>query len=97
MEIQDDRTKEQMETHIWLVIGTDRFLSGWGQAKNGSSYAAWACKMEDAPKVLNWVENRGDQLRVRETVCRPGARYRPNPAYCAHLHIYVVDGNHTSL
>ncbi len=56
--IQDDRTPEQKATHPILVIGTDSFMSGWGGASGGSSFAAWACRPEDESKVLRYVESR---------------------------------------
>ena len=43
----DDRTPDEIKTHIWIVAGTDSFLSGWGEAKGGVSYAGWACKYND--------------------------------------------------
>ena len=39
MIFQDDRTPEQKKTHTLIVLATDRFMSGWGMAKNGVSYA----------------------------------------------------------
>ena len=90
MKIQDDRTLEQKATHTVLIIGTDSFMSGWGEAKGGASYAAWACEPKDAPQVLAWVERRTDMKRVRVVY----GDYRPNSQLCAHLHIYVVDDNH---
>ena len=93
MIIVDDRNEEQKKTHTIIFVGTDKFLSGWGQAQGGASYAGWACKSEDRYKVENWVRNRGDMLRVREV----GNNYRPNPRYCAHFHIYVVDENHPAI
>ena len=98
---KDDRTPEEHKTHTWLVIGTDKLLSGWGGAKGGASYAAWACRPEDRKKVLTWVESRSDMLRVRETTEKgwDGRTYRyyPNPRLCAHLHIYVVRENHPAV
>lgn len=87
--IEDDRTLEQRDTHTWLVIGTDRFLSGRGYAEGGLSYAAWACRPEERHECLDWVEGRSDMLRVRE-VSEWERRYRPGSA-CAHLHVYVWD------
>lgn len=92
---KDDRTPEQMATHHWLVIGTDRFMSGWGEAKNGVSIAAWACKPAHRRAVLDWVEARKDMKRVRESI-DDGAKRRYRPS-CAHLHIYLVDDEHPAL
>ena len=64
---QDDRTAAQLETHTWLVVGTDKFMSGWGEARGGTSVAAWACLPEDRKEVLEWVERRNDMKRVRES------------------------------
>lgn len=91
-ERKDDRTPEQKETHNWLVIGTDSFLSGWGGAKGGLSYAAWACRPEDVDAVESWVSGRSDMYRVRVTT----DPYSP-PSECAHLHIYVVEEDHPSI
>ena len=85
----DDRTPEQMQTHTWLVIGTDTFMSGWGKAAFGNSYAAWACTPQDRRACLGWVESRSDMKRVREA---PASSYRPSGN--GHLHIYVYDGQH---
>ena len=85
--IIDDRTDEQRARLTHLVIMTDRFLSGWGGAEGGASYAAWACAPADRYRVLRWVESRTDALRVREAAADS---YRPSSA-CAHFHIYAVD------
>lgn len=85
---QDDRTPEQRETHTVIIGGTDRFMSGWGLARGGVSVAGWACKPEDAKTVREWVERRGDMLRVREL---------GRNARAAHVHIYVADETHPSL
>ena len=47
----DDRTSEEMKTHQIIVAGTDSFMSGWGEAKGGVSYAGWACRLADVYKV----------------------------------------------
>ena len=91
MIIEDERTPEQRKTHTLLVVGTDKFLSGWGLAEGGTSYAAWACTREHWDKVFNWVRRRGDQKRVRQ-VCEP---WRPRGK--GHAHIYVVGENHPAL
>ena len=91
MNVRDDRTPRQRDTHNWLVIGTDKFLSGWGKAEGGASYAVWACKPEDRLRVLAWVENRSDMKRVREAT----GPYRPSGK--GDCHIYVVDDGHPAI
>ncbi len=91
MVIDDDRTAEQKESHYWLIVGTDKFLSGWGKADGGASYAAWATDDEHRAKVLDWVESRSDMKRVREVF----GEYRPRGR--GHLHIYVVNPGHASI
>lgn len=88
----DDRTKEQKRTHPVIVMGTDRFMSGWGGAQGGPSYAGWACRLDDECQVLRWVEGRGDQRRVR--IVSGNYRPRPGPGHC---HIYVVNDSHPAL
>lgn len=86
--IKDDRTAEQQQTHRYGIVAKDRFMSGWGEAKNGSSWCAWATdSINDAAKLLEWVRRRDEMQFVRLTDL---AQYKP--AYgAAHFHIYVVD------
>ena len=90
--IQDDRTREQKETHRYIWLGTDPFMSGWGGAAGGASYAGWACRPEHSKDVESWVRNRGDMRRIRLAL----NDYRPGGG-CAHLHIYVVEAGHPSI
>lgn len=83
--IKDDRTNEQKVTHTLAVVGVDPFMSSWGDAAGGMSYAAWAFKEGQAVQTLSKVQARGDMRRVR-IVALDG--YRPTGA--AHLHIYVA-------
>lgn len=87
MIIKDDRTKEQRNTHTWAVVGTDSFMSGWGMAKDGASYAAWACTPDQIDEVERRIQDRPEMKRVRVVKLDD---YRPNPKLCAHLHIYVA-------
>lgn len=82
--IVDDRTEDQKRTHTLAVVGTDSFMSGWGEARSGLSYAAWAFKDGQYADALSRIEGRGDMKRVR-VVTLDG--YRATGA--AHLHIYV--------
>ena len=89
MIIQDDRTPEQKQTHKWLVVGTDPFMSGWGGATGGLSVAAWACTDGTLADVTRRITGRGDLKRVRVVESESSGReYRPKSA--AHFHIYVA-------
>jgi len=92
MIIQDDRTKEELTTHNCIVAMTDKFMSGWGQASGGISYAGWACTWKDIDKVKKWVRSRSDASRVRVV----GGDWRPERKN-GHAHIYVVHDGHPSL
>jgi len=84
--IQDDRTPEQKETHRFAVVGTDSFMSGWGEATGGASYAGWACaNREELDRTFEWVSNRSDMKRVRIVNLND---YKARNA--KHFHIYVV-------
>lgn len=91
MVIQDDRTPEQKKTHGVIIAATDKFMSGWGKASGGVSYAAWACRPEHFQKVYRWVESRSDMIRVRVV----GNDWRPRAK--GHAHIYLVDEGHPAL
>jgi len=91
MKVVDDRTPDQKDTHTHIIGGTDKCMSGWGEAKGGTSYAGWACTPDDAPKVERWVHARGDMSRVRLMV----RTWRPRGK--GHCHIYVVTDGHPAL
>lgn len=96
MVVKDDRTDAEKDTHRSLIVGTDSFLSGWGDAKSGASVAAWACLPDDVRTVEAWVRRRSDMKRVREVYEAAGERrYRPRNA--AHFHIYTVGVGHPAL
>ena len=94
MILEDDRTLEQKKTHTFLIIGTDSFLSGWGEADKGKSFAAWACTPEDEETVKRWVKNRSEMKRVRVVHDIKGNYHPRTPGHC---HIYVVTEGHPSL
>lgn len=85
--ISDDRSSDAEKSLPLLVLMTDRFLSGWGEARSRPSYAAWACSSENLDCCLFWVRSRSDAKNVR-IVSRD---YRPS--HSAHLHIYVWKGD----
>lgn len=83
--IKDDRSEEQKQTHRWLVVGTDTFLSGWGHAAGGLSVCAWAYRTADeASAAAEWVKQCANLARVRIV---HDDRYKPRVA--KHFHVYV--------
>ncbi len=84
--IVDDRTANEKKTHTLGVVGTDTFMSGWGLANNGMSYAVWACTSDDVDVIEERVRNRGDMKRVR-IVTLNGYKARG----AKHTHIYVAN------
>jgi hypothetical protein len=90
----DDRSAEQMTTFIHAVVARDTVLSGFGDAKGGMSYCAWACRTADeAELAMEWVERRSDMTDV-EVVDLDN--YEP-PKDAAHFHIYVCGPDHPAL
>lgn len=85
----DDRTEEQKKTHIYIVQGIDKFMSGWGEAK-GKSYAGWACKKEHLSSVKRWVSGRTDMKCVNVQT----GTWRPRLNRNDHCQIYVISDNH---
>jgi hypothetical protein len=83
--VEDDRTPEQRITHPIVVYGRDRFMSGWGGARGGYSWAGWACRREDVDRAERWVRGRSDMNYVRVGGDRPRGRQ------VAHVHVYVFD------
>ena len=96
MIMTDDRTSAERATHTILVGGTDRFMSGWGKAAGGNSFAFWACVPDNERAVRQWVESRRDIMRFRVLYSPPGRPYRPS-GNCVHCHIYTVHEAHNAL
>ena len=91
---QDDRTPEQRKTHQWAVVAKDKCMSGWGGAKRGASWCAWAvAELDDAWRVESWVNSRSEMRYVR--VVNLGDYRVPKSA--AHFHVYVADPGHPAL
>lgn len=84
MELDDDRTAEQKLTHTEIVMMTDRFMSGWGRAQGGPSYAGWACEPDRVDYIERRIRARSDAKNVR--IVRGNYRPPPGPG---HVHIYV--------
>lgn len=93
MQREDDRTEEQKQTHIWGVVASDKFLSGWGGARGGTSRCAWACGPDvNIDRVERWVRSRREMRYVSIVNLKT---YRP-PKGTAHFHIYVCEPTDTA-
>lgn len=97
MEFVDDRSEHDgaVVTHRCVVMGRDRFMSGWGKAEGGYSWAGWACKPEDRETVERWVHARGD-MKYQRTVIHSGGRF-PTPRSAVHMQVYMVHEGHNAL
>ena len=88
---QDDRTPEQRSTHRWGVVAKDKFMSGWGYARNGASRCAWACSPDaNLDRLESWVRSRSEMRYVNVVDLNA---YRA-PRGTAHFHIYVAGPDH---
>lgn len=85
MFLKDDRTAEQKLTHTCIVLATDKFMSGCGEAKGGPSYAGWACTPNMVEIMEARLRARNDMKRVRMV----SSSYRP-PSGLGHCHIYIA-------
>jgi hypothetical protein len=66
MIIQDSRTPEEKKNTIGYVVGTDKFLSGWGSARGGSSFFAVSItNHEHLDSVMKKMNNHSDFKNVR--------------------------------
>ena len=74
--------------------GADTFLSGWGEAEGRRSLAYWACKPEDADRVLAWVRSRTDIEAVTRYEERLPQDIRDSGD---HVHVYVISEGHVAL
>ena len=82
---QDDRTEGEKLTHRLAVVGTDPFMSGWGGATGGLSYAGWAFKDGQEADAWAMINRRNDMQRVR-VVTLDGYKAR-GAAHC-HIDVY---------
>jgi hypothetical protein len=88
--IEDERTGAQKS---WILVGgIDRFMSGWGGAKNGKSWAFWACPLSMVPAVGKWVKERGDIVHYRELAGNAKLRFGRG-----HVHIYPITNSHPAI
>ena len=94
MTIIDDRNDLQKNTHVWAVVATDKFMSGWGGAKGGKSIVAWAVDdLSKTSKLFDWVNNRSEMKYANVVNLN---KYR-SPRGTSHFHIYVANDGHPAL
>jgi hypothetical protein len=87
--IQDDRTEQEKEKYIYFVQGHDTFLSGWGGATGGKSYATWACNNAAAwHKKLEQIKARTDMADVVAFKGNIELEKRLENKKFAHYHVY---------
>ena len=84
MRFQDDRTPAIKAIPHVIVLATDSFMSGWGGAADGPSYAGWAVCPSHEGEVFRRIDNRTEMKRTRVVL----ANYRPKTRG-GHCHIYV--------
>ena len=85
---QDDRTFEDIQRTIGLVVATDRFMSGWGKAPRRSLVACPVVDDEDRERVERRFQLRSEFKRVRFVY---GALYTPRLHQGDHLHVYGMN------
>ena len=92
---RDERTPEQRATHQWAVVARDTLMSGWGDAKGGTSRCAWAMPAYsiNINRVFYWVRGRTEMKYVHVVDL---STYRP-PRGTAHFSIYVVGPTHPAV
>jgi hypothetical protein len=81
--INDRRTTEQKANTRFLIVGTDRVLSGWGYGPR-RSIAAWPVYDDSWERAFDAIKRRSDMMRVRLVL----ANYRPRLTRGDHLSIY---------
>ena len=81
--VHDRRSDQEKEETIGFIVGTDSFMSGWGQAPGTSYFAIPVRTREEWDETLAFMMGRGDMLRVREV----GKDYRPRLRAGDHLSI----------
>ena len=87
--IQDDRAEAEKDVTIGFVVATDKFMSGWGQARSGRSIVARPVRdTEECDRVMRLFEDRDEFKRVRYA---SGREYKPRLRSGDHLHIYNFD------
>ena len=85
--VKDDRTEAEKSVTLGFMVATDKFMSGWGEARNGRSLVACpVVSQRDLQHVEQTFDNRSEFLRVRFV----GKDYLKTVRLYAndHLHVY---------
>ena len=85
--IDDRRTDEDRAHTAFLVVATDSFLSGWGQAPRRSYFAVPCPDADVAAVVLDNMHHRSEMKRPRLVIART---YRPHLRPGDHLSIRAM-------
>lgn len=72
--VHDKRTDDERAATIGYVVGTDRFMSGWGEAPGTSYYAVAVSSTDEREIVEANMRGRSEMLRVRFNLRPPRAR-----------------------
>ena len=68
---KDDRFHEIPDSKLY-VLSNDKFMSGWGKAKNMINTCVIPCDtIEEANKVADYINSRSDQNRIRIVADKP--------------------------
>lgn len=60
------------KSKLYFVTMVDTFFSGWHKAKNGKARYIYICESwQEALKVAEYAESRGDQKYVNACISRP--------------------------
>lgn len=87
----NDRRVESKGCIVWMLDG---FMSGWGNATDGESYAGWQCDPVDAEEVERWVKHRSDCVKTHTTddLSRQQiiTHFKQTRPLAKHISIYVA-------
>jgi hypothetical protein len=82
--IDDRRTDDERARTAYLVVATDRFMSGWGKAPGRSLFAVPCDCLSQAKIVAANMHNRSEMKRVRIVYAKT---YRPRLSAGDHFSI----------
>ena len=69
--ITKDHRKTDLDEPLTWAVATDKFMSGWGAAPDKSYVAYPIYSNEDEQKLIEWMKDRNDFIRVRVNMNLP--------------------------